>query len=140
MTESSSLGSERCEVLSSAVDATVDLDAGAGWAEADGVAAGESSVVGLKPEVEAEPAHQRTQDVAIAVGVRPHPLEAARELFFFGMGFVPEHRQVPGYIDTGCEEKILCVDVLEGTDVMISFVTRKALRCGDAKAAGQGEA
>ena len=76
------------------VDSAIDLDAGAGGAEPDGVAAGKSGVVGLKPEVKAEPAHQRAQRIGVGVGNRPHPLQASRKLCFFGMGVVPEHRAI----------------------------------------------
>jgi hypothetical protein len=57
--------------------------------------------------MEADPAQQCLERIAIPIGIRPHLLEASRELCFFGMGIGTEHESILTKLDTGREKKTL---------------------------------
>jgi len=54
-----------------------------------------------------QPAHQRPQDTGFVLAMRPHPLQASRQLRILRIVSVPDHCGVLINTDTGHCEKVL---------------------------------
>lgn len=57
--------------------------------------------------MQAEEAHELAQDSEFVLAMRPHALQAARELCFFRMCILPIHLRVLIYTDTAHCQKVL---------------------------------